>query len=117
MSREHAPRRRSPSLWTDPGVQLSDAGIPFARASDSYPVCDAVRPRRGLRAPHPRVRVTIPALSFDGQDPARSMLETIAASVVTVAGLSFSVTVITFTLASLQLAPGLADFAATGSAR
>ena len=49
--------------------------------------------------------VTIPALSFDGQDSARSVLETIATSVVAVAGLSFSVTVVAFTLASSQLSP------------
>lgn len=49
--------------------------------------------------------IDIPALSFDGQDSARSVLATIATATVSVAGLSFSVTVVAFTLASSQLSP------------
>ncbi len=59
----------------------------------------------GLPALDETLGITIPALSFDGQDSARSVLETIATSVVSVAGLSFSVTVVAFTLASSQLSP------------
>ncbi len=49
--------------------------------------------------------IDIPALSFDAQDSARSVLATIATATVSVAGLSFSVTVVAFTLASQQLSP------------
>ena len=59
----------------------------------------------GLPALDEALGITIPALSFDGQDSARGVLETIATSVVSVAGLSFSVTVVAFTLASSQLSP------------
>jgi uncharacterized membrane protein len=59
----------------------------------------------GLPTLDKQLGITMPALSFDGQDAARSLLETIATSVVAVAGLSFSVTVVAFTLASSQLSP------------
>ena len=49
--------------------------------------------------------IDLPALSFDDQSAARSLLETIATATVSVAGLSFSVTVVAFTLASSQLSP------------
>lgn len=49
--------------------------------------------------------IDVPALSFDGRDSARSVLTTIATATVSVAGLSFSVTVVAFTLASQQLSP------------
>lgn len=47
----------------------------------------------------------VPVFSFDSQSSARSLLEAIATSTVSVAGLSFSVTVVAFTLASSQLSP------------
>ncbi|CAN5500571.1 DUF2254 domain-containing protein [soil metagenome] len=49
--------------------------------------------------------ITLPVLSFDGQSSARSLLQTIATATVSVVGLSFSVTVVAFTLASSQLSP------------
>lgn len=51
------------------------------------------------------LNVNLPVLTFDGQSSARSLLETIATATVSVAGLSFSVTVVAFTLASQQLSP------------
>lgn len=49
--------------------------------------------------------VDLPVFDFAGQEVARSLLETIATATVSVAGLSFSVTVVAFTLASSQLSP------------
>jgi uncharacterized membrane protein len=49
--------------------------------------------------------IAIPALTFDSQSAARSLLETIATATTAVAGLSFSVTVVAITLASNQLSP------------
>lgn len=49
--------------------------------------------------------VKLPVLSFEGQDSARSVLETIGTTTVAVAGLSFSVTVVALTLASSRLSP------------
>lgn len=49
--------------------------------------------------------VDLPVLSFESQSSARSLLETIGTTTVAVAGLSFSVTVVAFTLASSQLSP------------
>ena len=49
--------------------------------------------------------VNLPVLTFDSQSTARGLLETIATATVSVAGLSFSVTVVAFTLASQQLSP------------
>ena len=51
------------------------------------------------------LNITVPALTFDSQSTARGLLETIAATTTTVAGLSFSVTVVAITLASSQLSP------------
>lgn len=51
------------------------------------------------------LRVNLPVLTFDSQSTARSLLETVATATVSVAGLSFSVTVVAFTLASQQLSP------------
>ncbi len=49
--------------------------------------------------------VALPVFDFAGQDVARSLLQTVATATVSVAGLSFSVTVVAFTLASSQLSP------------
>ena len=49
--------------------------------------------------------VDLPVFDFSGQDAARSLLQTVATATVSVAGLSFSVTVVAFTLASSQLSP------------
>lgn len=49
--------------------------------------------------------IQLPALAFDGQSSVRSVLETIGTATVSVAGLSFSVTVVALTLASSQLSP------------
>lgn len=46
-----------------------------------------------------------PIVDFSTQDAARSMLETIATSTVAVAGISFSVTIVAFTLTANQLSP------------
>ncbi len=51
------------------------------------------------------LNITVPALTFDSQSTARGLLETIATTTTTVAGLSFSVTVVAITLASSQLSP------------
>ncbi|MCB0857461.1 MAG: DUF2254 domain-containing protein [Solirubrobacterales bacterium] len=47
----------------------------------------------------------LPALAFDSQSSTRSLLETIGTATVSVAGLSFSVTIVALTLASSQLSP------------
>lgn len=47
----------------------------------------------------------LPVFDFAGQPAARSLLQTVATATVSVAGLSFSVTVVAFTLASSQLSP------------
>lgn len=49
--------------------------------------------------------IDLPILAFESQSSARSILETIGTTTVAVAGLSFSVTVVAFTLASSQLSP------------
>ncbi len=49
--------------------------------------------------------VRLPALAFESQSSARSLLETIGTATVSVAGLSFSVTIVALTLASSQLSP------------
>jgi uncharacterized membrane protein len=49
--------------------------------------------------------ITVPVLTFDSQSTARGLLETIATATTAVAGLSFSVTLVAFTLASQQLSP------------
>ncbi|HEX6228930.1 MAG TPA: DUF2254 domain-containing protein [Solirubrobacterales bacterium] len=49
--------------------------------------------------------VSIPLFVFSTQDAARGMLETIATVTVAVAGISFSVTVVAFTLSANQLSP------------
>lgn len=59
----------------------------------------------GLPAIDKALAIDLPVLSFDEQSSARSLLETIGSSTVAVAGLSFSVTVVAFTLASSQLSP------------
>lgn len=51
------------------------------------------------------VGLSLVAIDFIGQDEARGLLETIATVTVFVAGLTFSVTVVAFTLASAQLSP------------
>ena len=51
------------------------------------------------------LNVDLPVFEFAGQDAARSLLQTVATATVSVAGLSFSVTVVAFTLASSQLSP------------
>ncbi len=52
-----------------------------------------------------RLGFELPALAFESQSSARSLLETIATATVSVAGLSFSVTIVALTLASSQLSP------------
>jgi uncharacterized membrane protein len=52
-----------------------------------------------------RLEISVPALTFDSQSSARSLLETIGTATTAVAGLSFSVTVVALTLASQQLSP------------
>lgn len=47
----------------------------------------------------------LPVFDFASQDAGRSLLEIVATVTVSVAGLSFSVTVVAFTLASTQLSP------------
>ncbi len=47
----------------------------------------------------------LPVIKFASPDAARSLLETIATVTMSVAGLSFSVTLVAFTLASSQLSP------------
>jgi uncharacterized membrane protein len=59
----------------------------------------------GLPAADDSLGTDLPVLTFDSQSSARSLLETIATTTVAVAGLSFSVTVVAFTLASSQLSP------------
>ena len=59
----------------------------------------------GLPAIDDLVAIDVPILSFQDQSSARSLLETIGTTTVAVAGLSFSVTVVAFTLASSQLSP------------
>ncbi|MBK8294773.1 MAG: DUF2254 domain-containing protein [Solirubrobacterales bacterium] len=49
--------------------------------------------------------IRIPALAFESQSSARSLLETIGTATVSVAGLSFSVTIVALSLASSQLSP------------
>jgi uncharacterized membrane protein len=49
--------------------------------------------------------VDLPVFAFTTEDAARSLLQTVATATVSVAGLSFSVTVVAFTLASSQLSP------------
>lgn len=51
------------------------------------------------------LRVGVPLFSFSSQEAARSMLETIATVMVSVAGIAFSVTVVAFTLSTNQLSP------------
>lgn len=51
------------------------------------------------------LNVELPVFDFASQDSARSLLETVATATVSVAGLSFSVTIVAFTLASSQLSP------------
>ncbi len=51
------------------------------------------------------LNVTLAVLTFDSQATARGLLETIATATVSVAGLSFSVIVVAFALASQQLSP------------
>lgn len=59
----------------------------------------------GLPAIDQGLGIDLPVFSFDGQASARSLLQTIATATVSVVGLSFSVTVVAFTLASSQLSP------------
>lgn len=59
----------------------------------------------GLPALDDWLEVDLPVFAFDTQEAATSVLETIATVTVAVAGLSFSVTVVAFTLASSQLSP------------
>lgn len=49
--------------------------------------------------------VELPLFDFDTQDAARSLLGTVAGAAVSVAGLTFSTTLVAFTLASSQLSP------------
>lgn len=59
----------------------------------------------GLPAIEDDLELDIPLFDFSSQDIARSLLETIATVTVSVAGLSFSVTVVAFTLSANQLSP------------
>lgn len=59
----------------------------------------------GLPAIDQALDVEIPTFEFDTQDAATGLLETIATTTVAVAGLSFSVTIVAFTLTSQQLSP------------
>jgi uncharacterized membrane protein len=49
--------------------------------------------------------VRVPLFVFASREAARGMLETVATATVAVAGLSFSVTIVAFTLSSSQLSP------------
>lgn len=49
--------------------------------------------------------IAVPLFVFASQDAARSMLETIATATIAVAGVSFSVTIVAFTLSASQLSP------------
>lgn len=51
------------------------------------------------------LEVELPLFDFDTQDAARSLLGTVAGAAVSVAGLTFSTTLVAFTLASNQLSP------------
>ncbi len=69
----------------------------------------------GLPAIDARLGIDLPALAFESQSSARSLLETIGTATVAVAGLSFSVSVVAFALASSQLSPRvLRSFGADG---
>ena len=59
----------------------------------------------GLPAIDEALNIDLPVFEFTSQDSARSLLEVVATATVSVAGLSFSVTVVAFTLASSQLSP------------
>lgn len=59
----------------------------------------------GLTLPSIDIALDIPVFGFAEPDVGRSLLETVATATVSVAGLSFSVTVVAFTLASSQLSP------------
>ncbi|MGD9736115.1 MAG: DUF2254 domain-containing protein [Solirubrobacterales bacterium] len=51
------------------------------------------------------LQAKVPLFDFSTQEAARSMLETIATVMVSVAGIAFSVTIVAFTLATNQLSP------------
>lgn len=59
----------------------------------------------GLPAIDELLEVRLPLFDFDTNDSARSLLETVATVTVAVAGLSFSVTIVAFTLTATQLSP------------
>lgn len=59
----------------------------------------------GLPAIDNLLDLDLPIFSFETQDAARSLLETVATVTVSVAGLAFSVTIVAFTLTSSQLSP------------
>jgi len=52
-----------------------------------------------------KLNADLPVFEFADRDAVRSLLQTVATTTVSVAGLSFSVTVVAFTLASSQLSP------------
>lgn len=59
----------------------------------------------GIPAIDAVLQLDLPVFAFDSEDPARGILETIATVTVAVAGVAFSVTIVTFTLAASQLSP------------
>jgi uncharacterized membrane protein len=59
----------------------------------------------GLPAVDHWLQIQVPLFVFSTQDAARSMLETVATATVSVAGISFSVTIVAFTLSANQLSP------------
>jgi uncharacterized membrane protein len=60
----------------------------------------------GLPSVDAALNVDLPLFDFTTEDAVRSLLQTVATATVSVAGLSFSVTVVAFTLASSQLSRG-----------
>jgi uncharacterized membrane protein len=59
----------------------------------------------GLPAVDHWLQIQVPLFVFSTQDAARSMLEAVATATVSVAGISFSVTIVAFTLSANQLSP------------
>ncbi len=88
--------------WLSQGWDALRASFGFLSA---VAMLAAVALALGLPAADDALGTDLPVLTFDSQSSARSLLETIATTTVAVAGLSFSVTVVAFTLASSQLSP------------
>ncbi len=86
-----------------------DAAVDQLRTTFGFPAALAMAvglvAGLGLPAVDHSLQVQVPLFVFSTQDAARSMLGTIATATVSVAGISFSVTVVAFTLSANQLSP------------